>query len=79
LVELFARIAHRFRQPEVRERAGRYLAGLLGRVHRKAGWQLVEAMGEREQWDDRSHRTLRHRGIAAYLYRHLLACALAGR
>jgi SRSO17 transposase len=32
----------------VRERAGRYLAGLLGRVERKNGWQLAEAIGETE-------------------------------
>jgi hypothetical protein len=30
--ELHAGIAHRFARAEVRERAGRYLAGLLGRV-----------------------------------------------
>ena len=46
LAELRARIAHRFARAESRERAGRYLAGLLGRVERKNGWQLAEAMGE---------------------------------
>jgi len=46
LAELRARIAHRFARAEARERAGRYLAGLLGRVERKNGWQLAEAMGE---------------------------------
>ena len=30
----------------MRSRAGRYLAGLLGRVERKNGWQLAEAIGE---------------------------------
>jgi SRSO17 transposase len=45
---LHARIAHRFARAEVRERAGRYLAGLLGRVERKNGWQLAEAIGESE-------------------------------
>ena len=44
---LHARIAHRFRRAEVRERARRYLAGLLGRVERKNGWQLAEHLGER--------------------------------
>ena len=44
---LHARIAPRFRRPEVRRRARRYLAGLLGRVERKNGWQLAEAGGER--------------------------------
>jgi SRSO17 transposase len=43
-----ARIAHRFKRVEVRERVGRYVAGLLGRVERKNGWQLAEAIGEAE-------------------------------
>lgn len=38
--DLQARIAHRFARAEARERAGRYLAGLLERVERKNGWQL---------------------------------------
>jgi SRSO17 transposase len=46
LAELHARIGRRFARSEARERAGRYLAGLLGRVERKNGWQLAEAMGE---------------------------------
>jgi SRSO17 transposase len=44
--ELQARIGHRFARSEARERAGRYLAGLLERVERKNGWQLAEAIGE---------------------------------
>jgi hypothetical protein len=44
--ELHARIDRRFVRAEARERAGRYLAGLLERVERKNGWQLAEAMGE---------------------------------
>ena len=44
--ELHARIGPRFARSEARERAGRYLAGLLERVERKNGWQLAEAMGE---------------------------------
>jgi SRSO17 transposase len=44
---LHARIAHRFRRPEVRQRARHYLAGLLGPVERKNGWQLAEHLGER--------------------------------
>jgi SRSO17 transposase len=44
--QLFGRIAHRFRRVEVRERARRYLVGLLERVERKNGWQLAEAIGE---------------------------------
>jgi len=46
LTDLHARIAHRFARAEARERARRYLAGLLDRVERKNGWQLAEAMGE---------------------------------
>ena len=44
--ELQARIGHRFARAEARDRAGRYLAGLLERVERKNGWQLAEAIGE---------------------------------
>jgi SRSO17 transposase len=46
LQALHARIAGRFRRSEVRERARRYLAGLLERVERKNGWQLAEHLGE---------------------------------
>jgi len=43
---LHARLAGRFARAEVRERAGRYLAGLVGRVERKNGWQMAEHLGE---------------------------------
>lgn len=43
---LHRRIAGRFRRSETRERAKRYLAGLLDRVERKNGWQLAEHLGE---------------------------------
>jgi hypothetical protein len=46
--ELHRRIGHRFCRSEARERARRYLLGLLGRVERKNGWQLAEAIGERD-------------------------------
>ncbi len=46
LAALHGRIAHRFARAEARERAQRYLAGLLGRVERKNGWHLAEALGE---------------------------------
>jgi SRSO17 transposase len=46
LAALHARIAGRFARVEVRERVRRYLAGLLGRVERKNGWQLAETIGE---------------------------------
>ncbi len=46
LGELHGRIARRFARSEARERARRYLLGLLGRVERKNGWQMAEAIGE---------------------------------
>jgi SRSO17 transposase len=47
LEELHSRIAHRFLRPEVRERAYRYLSGLLDDVGRKNSWQMAETIGER--------------------------------
>jgi SRSO17 transposase len=44
---LHGRIAHHFHRTEMRTRARRYLAGLLGSVKRKNGWQLAEHLGER--------------------------------
>src|SRR5829696_6362310 len=44
---LHRRIGNRFCHSEARERARRYLLGLLGRVERKNGWQMAEAIGER--------------------------------
>src|SRR5579864_2626092 len=41
------RLAAHFGRVEVRARVRRYLAGLLGHVERKNGWQMAEAMGER--------------------------------
>lgn len=46
LVRLHARVAPRFTRPEVRERVGRYLAGLLGPVERRTGWRMAERIGE---------------------------------
>jgi SRSO17 transposase len=46
LDELHGRIARRFARSEVRQRARRYLQGLLQRVERKNGWQLAETTGE---------------------------------
>ena len=46
--QLHRRIGHRFARSEARERVKRYLLGLLGRVERKNGWQLAEAIGERD-------------------------------
>ena len=44
---LHQRIARRFERAEPRARSRRYLAGLLGRVERKNGWQLAEYTGEK--------------------------------
>ena len=46
LDDLHARIARRFRRPEVKERIRRYLTGLLAEVRRKNGWQMAETIGE---------------------------------
>src|SRR4051794_22832964 len=43
---LFARVAPNFYRPEVRQRARRYLGGLLAPVSRRNGWQLAEHLGE---------------------------------
>jgi SRSO17 transposase len=48
LGELHRRMGRRFARSEARDRAKRYLLGLLGRVERKNGWQLAEAIGERD-------------------------------
>jgi hypothetical protein len=46
LEELHSRIANRFSRPEVRQRAYRYLGGLLEDLRRKNSWQMAEAIGE---------------------------------
>src|SRR5215207_5368022 len=78
LEELHARIAYRFARSELRERARRYLVGLLGRVERKHGWQLAEAIGETDpqgvqrllngaKWDAGAVRDGLRRYVAEYL------------
>ena len=78
LEELHRRIARRFARAEVRERVGRYLAGLLQRVERKNGWQLAEAIGEADpqgvqrllnsaKWDAAGVRD----DVRAYVVEHL--------
>jgi SRSO17 transposase len=78
LAEVQQRIAPRFRRPEVRVRAWGYLAGLLGPVPRKNGWQLAEQLGERHprgvqrlldaaQWDADAVRD----DLRAYVVEHL--------
>ena len=52
LGEVQERVAHRVRRVEVRERARRYLAGLLARVERKNGWQLAEALARLETFPE---------------------------
>lgn len=47
LAALHERIAPRFVRPEVRERAGRFLGGLLAPVERRNGWRVAEQLGER--------------------------------
>lgn len=46
LEDLRDRIADRFARSEARERANRYLSGLLADVGRKNGWQMAEGIGE---------------------------------
>src|SRR5918995_2895863 len=48
LGKLHRRIGHRFARSEARERVKRYLVGLLGMAERKNGWQMAEAIGERD-------------------------------
>ena len=61
----WAPCAVHFRRREVRERSGKYVRGLLGPVPRKNGWQVAEAIGERDpvgvqrllfaaRWDERA-------------------------
>jgi SRSO17 transposase len=55
---LLARFGRLFVRAEPRQQAGRYLEGLLGRVERKNGWQLAEAIGDARPW--RTQRVLSH-------------------
>ena len=75
---LQARLAPRFRRAEVRARVGRYVAGLLGPVERKNGWQLAEYLGEpgpqgvqrlltAAEWDAEAVRD----DLRAYVIEHL--------
>jgi SRSO17 transposase len=78
LAAVHARIAPRFKRPEARARVGRYLAGLLGPVERRNGWQLAERLGERSpdgvqrllrtaRWDAEAVRD----DLRAYVVEHL--------
>jgi SRSO17 transposase len=55
---LLARFGRLFVRAEPRQQAGRYLEGLLGRIERKNGWQLAEAIGDARPW--RTQRVLSH-------------------
>src|SRR5262245_10205082 len=46
LDEVHGRIGPYFHRREMRERARRYLAGLLGQIARRNSWQVAEALGE---------------------------------
>ncbi len=52
------RIGLRFARSEARRDAADYLRGLLGRVERKNGWQLAEAVGDATPY-----------GLQQFLYR----------
>jgi SRSO17 transposase len=78
LATLQARIAPRFVRPEVRARAGKFLAGLLDPVERRNGWQVAEQLGERSpdgvqrllrtaRWDAEAVRD----DLRAYVVEHL--------
>ena len=78
LAALHGRIAPRFRRPEARARAGRYLSGLPAPVERRNGWQLAERLGERTpdgvqrllrtaRWDAEAVRD----DLRAYVVEHL--------
>jgi len=75
---LFAGIAPRFYRPEVRQRARRYLGGLLAPVPRRNAWQVAEHLGEltpdgvqrllnAAQWDADQVRD----DLRAYVVEHL--------
>ena len=78
LAELHERIAPRFRRAEVRQRALRFLEGLLAPLERKHGWQLAEELGESgpqgvqrllnaADWDEEAVRD----DLRAYVLHHL--------
>jgi SRSO17 transposase len=78
LEEVHSRIARHFFRPEVRERAYRYLGGLVEDVGRKNSWQMAEAIGERmprgvqhllndARWDPHAVRD----DLREYVFEHL--------
>lgn len=78
LEALATRIGPRFARPEVRTRAGKFVAGLLEPLQRRNGWQLAEAVDERSpdgvqrllrtaRWDADAVRD----DLRAYVVEHL--------
>jgi SRSO17 transposase len=78
LARVHSRIGPRFRRAEARQRAHRFLQGLLAPVERKNGWQLAEELGERgprgvqrllgeADWDEEAVRD----DLRAYVTEHL--------
>ena len=78
LAQVHARMGPRFRRAEARNRARRFLQGLLAPVERKNGWQLAEELGERgprgvqrllgeADWDEEGVRD----DLRAYVIEHL--------
>jgi SRSO17 transposase len=78
LAHIRERIGPRFRRAEVRQRAGRFLEGLMSAVERKNGWQLAEELGEHgprgvqrllaeADWDEEAVRD----DLRAYVVEHL--------
>lgn len=78
LAALQTRLAPHFGRPEVRARAGKYVAGLLEPLERRNGWQLAEALGEHSpdgvqrllrtaRWDAEAVRD----DLRAYVVEHL--------
>ena len=56
--ELVEQISGRFVRSEARERAKRYLQGLLSSIPRKNGWQMAEVLGDSTPY-----------GVQQFLYR----------
>lgn len=78
LSQVHARIGPRFRRAEARQRARRFLQGLLAPVDRKNGWQMAEQLGEHgprgvqrllgeADWDEEAVRD----DLQAYVIEHL--------
>jgi SRSO17 transposase len=78
LAQVHAQIGPRFQRAEARNRARRFLQGLLAPMERKNGWQMAEELGERgprgvqrllgeADWDEEAVRD----DLRAYVNTHL--------